>query len=228
MPFAVIAVVLLLVLAGAAALFRLMRRVATTGAPGALGSSSSARDPFTLGEPWRQFVQSANSSRLRFQDTIAKAPKGPTSDRLHEIASQIEAAADSVWATAQQGHQLSQARRQIETQGLAARLADARAAAAAKDPLSTNDTADRTVSSLEAQLASAGRMDEVIQSSTAQLKLLQAQLEESIARAAEVSAATADSGSLSQLGSDVDHLVDDLEALRQAIAETSRLGGTST
>ena len=80
------------------------------------------------------------------------------------------------------------------------------------------------MSSLEGQLASAGRLDEVTGQAEAKLKLLQAQLDETVARAAEMAAQAADSAALGALGDDVDHLVEEMEALRLALDETGALG----
>ena len=80
--------------------------------------------------------------------------------------------------------------------------------------------------SLEAQLDSARRLDEVTSRAEARLRLLQARMDESVARAAELSAASAaDASALAGLGDDVDNMVDELEALRLALEETS--GGVS-
>jgi len=53
------------------------------------------------------------------------------------------------------------------------------------------------------------------------LQLLDARLDEAVARAVELSL-NADVGALGGLGSDVDAVVGDMEALRQALEETNR------
>jgi hypothetical protein len=99
------------------------------------------------------------------------------------------------------------------------------AKAQADDPLSLDDTATRTVQSLESQLASAKRLDDVTDQAEARLKLLQAQLDEAVARAAELGVSSAaDASALAGVGDDVDHVVLEMEALRQALEET---GGRS-
>jgi hypothetical protein len=57
-----------------------------------------------------------------------------------------------------------------------------------------------------------------------QLRLLDARLDEAVARAVELSL-SGDSGKLTGLDSDVDDLVAEMEALRQALEETG--GGTA-
>ena len=191
-----------------------------------VGSSTAAMDPFTLGEPWRHFVSDALSAQRRFGETIAHAHAGPIRDRLAEIGERLDHGVDQVWATAQQGQNLRKARRNIDTTVVEQRLAEARAAAteAAKDPLPLDDTANRTVESLESQLAAASRLQDVTVQAEGKLKLLQAQLDEAVARAAELSAQVSDPTALSALGDDVDQLVDSMEALRIALEETSVRG----
>ena len=42
-------------------------------------------DPFTLGEPWRRFVQGAMQAEARFDQAVRSARSGPLRDRLEEI-----------------------------------------------------------------------------------------------------------------------------------------------
>ena len=43
-------------------------------------------DPFTLHDPWRRFVQSAQRSRNALHDTLRAAHDGPLKDRLTDVA----------------------------------------------------------------------------------------------------------------------------------------------
>jgi hypothetical protein len=160
---------------------------------------------------------------------VSRSPQGPLRETLTDIGRRLDDGVEQVWATAQQGQTLRQARRRIDVDVVTRRLTDARAIAAktqADDPLSLDDTASRTVESLESQLASAKRLDDVTAQAEARLKLLQAQLDEAVARAAELGASSAaDASQLAGVGDDVDHVVLEMEALRQALEET---GGHST
>ena len=57
------------------------------------------------------------------------------------------------------------------------------------------------------------------------LRLLQAQLDEAVARAAELSARAGDIGELTGVESSITEVTDQMEALRLALEETGRAGG---
>jgi hypothetical protein len=88
--------------------------------------------------------------------------------------------------------------------------------------------AEGTLASLRAQLASADRLDRVTAEAESKLRLLQAQLDEAVARAAELSVKAGDVGELAGVGDDIAHVVDEMEALRLALEETSGGGATAT
>ena len=79
--------------------------------------------------------------------------------------------------------------------------------------------------SLRAQLATAERLERVIGDADSRLRLLNARLDEAAARTIELSVQADDVDALSGLGDDVNTMVDEMEALRQAIEETG--GGTA-
>lgn len=227
-------VVVGLVLWLAASVVTLLRRTAAAPTTGARASGRRSIDPFTLGEPWRFFVRDALQAQDRFRDVVGRAPAGPTRDRLQEIGQRLDEGVEQVWATAQRGNTLRQARTRIDVPSLQRRLDDARRAmdtAAAADPLATDDLAGRTVASLQGQLDSAGRLDQVTAQAEKRLTLLQAQLDESVTRAAELSASAGDTAALAGVGTDIAHLVEEMEALRLALDETGGLSlgpGTSS
>jgi hypothetical protein len=203
----------------------LLRRAAAPPTAGGRGRRKDV-DPFTLGEPWRFFVRDALQAQERFRDVVSRAPAGPTRERLTEIGQRLDEGVDQVWATAQRGNTLRQARTRIDVPTLQRRLDDARAsidAAVAADPLHADDLADRTVASLQGQLDSAGRLDQVTAQAEKRLTLLQAQLDESVTRAAELSASVGDTAALAGVGTDIEHLVEEMEALRLALDETGGL-----
>jgi hypothetical protein len=216
--------------AGGAAIVAVLRRQAGVHVGGA-GTTRRRRgiDPFAVNEPWRRFVQDALQAQGRLDEVVRHVRPGPLRERLGEIAGRMDQGVREVWVTAQQGQALRTARRRIEVPALERRLGDARAHEAHQqeaDPLSIDDTASRTVQSLQAQLDSARRLDDVTTRAEARLRLLQARMDESVARAAELSAASAaDASALAGLGDDVDNMVDELEALRLALEETT--GGVS-
>jgi hypothetical protein len=229
---ALVAALVVAAAAGGVAIVTLLRRQAMLqigGAGTAGGRRRRGLDPFAVNEPWRRFVQDALQAQGRLDEVLRHVRPGPLRDRLADIARRMDDGVGEVWVTAQQGQALRSARRRIDVPALERRLDDARAEEArhrAAEPLSIDDTATRTVQSLEGQLDSARRLDEVTSRAEARLKLLQAQMDEAVARAAELAAASAaDATALAGLGDDVEHVVEELEALRLALQETS--GGVS-
>jgi hypothetical protein len=78
--------------------------------------------------------------------------------------------------------------------------------------------------SLQAQLDSASRLSRVAQDAADKLTRINAELDEAVARAVEVSLSleTGDVGGVSPLGTDVENIVGELESLRVALEEAGR------
>ena len=192
------------------------------------GEPGERIDPFTLNEPWRTFVQDALSARGKFREATERTRSGPLRDTLREVASRLEDGVSECWRIARQGESLVQSRRNIDTASIDRELAEAESAAAAHPD---DQIWARTLESLRAQRATAQRMDQVIEKARSELRLLDARMGEAVVRALELSAQTyLDTDSASSLSSDVDGMVTDLEALRQALEETHgpAIGGTSS
>jgi hypothetical protein len=182
-------------------------------------------DPFTLQEPWRRFVQEALQARTRFHEAVGRAPAGPLRDHLGEIAARMETGVSECWLIARRGQTLVEARRGIDLADVERQLAEVTGDAggdpgdgggAVPDP-----SRDRVVEALEAQRATAQRLDGVIGEARSELRLLDARLDEAVARTLELSATASADTSVAGLGTDVDALVTEMEALRQALEEAS-------
>jgi hypothetical protein len=83
---------------------------------------------------------------------------------------------------------------------------------------------------LQAQVLSAQRLSVVAQDARSRLELLNARLDEAVARAVELALQAEDATALSGLGGDVDDLVGEMESLRTALDEAGRAsrGATAT
>ena len=174
-------------------------------------------DPFTLAEPWRRYVGDALQARTHFEEAVHGTRGGPMRDRLREIQARVDTGVDEVWRIARRGHDLVDARRRIDPDVIEQDLAAARSSPEARVDGSTEQ---RTVESLDAQLATAHRLDTVIADADSRLRLLNARLDEAAARTIELAVQAHDVTDLGGLGDDVDEMVDEMEALRQAIEET--------
>jgi hypothetical protein len=170
-------------------------------------------DPFAVGEPWRHFVRDAVTARNRFDDAMRSTKPGPLKERLATIRQSVDAGVRECWEVAKQAQNIAQARKVLDVPTLRRRLEGLQA---------TDTDTSVTEGSLQAQLESAARLDAVLGDVTTKLQVLEAQLTEAVTRAIEVAALAGHDDELSGVGSDVDQVVDNLEALRLALAETSR------
>lgn len=192
-------------------------------------SDRTTVDPFSIGEPWRQFVQSAQRSRGALDQTLRSVKAGPLRDRLTEISERLSEAVDESSAIAQRGNEIDGAVKRIDPTRLRSRLAtlhqqqaDAAAANTLPSPddlVQGADPISTAIASVDTQLATADRLKALSAETANQLRLAQARLDELVARAAEVSIGTKDTDTYA---ANVDDLVDQLEALRLAVAETEQ------
>jgi hypothetical protein len=81
---------------------------------------------------------------------------------------------------------------------------------------------------LQSQLGSADRIQKVAYDARDRLRVLNAQMDEAVARAVELSLKATDIAALGGLSQDVESLVVELESLRQALDETSGTPGAPT
>ncbi|HUQ40557.1 MAG TPA: hypothetical protein VM030_10420 [Acidimicrobiales bacterium] len=177
-------------------------------------------DPFAIGDPWRRMVIDAQQAQARFQRAVDRSRPGPLRDRLAEMGSRLDHAVQECWRIACQGDNLEGALTQLEIGDVERDLAEAKGERRATG---ASPALDRTIKALEAQLASAERITNVAIDARDRLRLLNAQMDESVARAIELSVSSGDVSALNPLADDVDSLVGDLEALRQALEETGRV-----
>lgn len=164
-------------------------------------------DPFTVQEPWRQFVQGAQGSAIKLQQTIDTATDGPVKDRMQAVRQKLEHGMDETWKIARRGHEIDQAVHRLDPTALRSKL----------DSLRQRNDADEAISSIESQLASVERLKEQSTRTANRLRLTQTRLDELVARAAEVSVGAGDTDAYEH---DVEDLVVELEGLRLAIEET--------
>ncbi|HLM28882.1 MAG TPA: hypothetical protein VK360_03080 [Acidimicrobiales bacterium] len=172
-------------------------------------------DPFTVGEPWRQFVQTAQRSRRQLRDTLAGAPEGPLRDRLQDIADRLDRGLLEGWQIAKRGNEIDGIVRRLDPTRLRSRLATLQTQASNQP----TENLPAAISSVESQLASAERLKALSADTADHLRLAQARLDELVSRAAEVSVGASDTGHFAH---EVDELVLELEAMHQAVQELPR------
>jgi hypothetical protein len=174
-------------------------------------------DPMTIADPWRTFVREALDAQRRYRNAVRSATEGPMRDRLIEIGERIDAGVQECWRVASRGNQLNDAIANLD-------VPQARADLEAAKKASKDDKNDATVQSLQGQVDSAERIIDVANDAQQKLKLLDARLDEAVARAVELSIQADDVGELGGLGGQVEDVVSDMETLRVALEEA---GGTA-
>jgi len=178
-------------------------------------------DPRRLTNPWQTFVREALDAQVRYQRAIGNAREGPIRERLEEIGRRVAEGVQECWRIASQGHELQAALKQLEpAPELERRLELLRGREVPGTPTAS------VAQSLRNQLRTTQRIGEVAENASDRLRVLDARLDEAVARAVELSLRAGDAGELTGLESDVDALVADMEALRQALDETHGVGRT--
>lgn len=178
-------------------------------------------DPFTLSEPWRQFVQQGQRAGRRLRDTLATASDGPLKQRLQEIAGELERGLGEAYSIAQRGDQIDAAVNRLDPVRLRSRLATL------EQQTGTAATPEReaAIASVHTQLQSAERLKAQSRQTADQLRLTSVRLDELVARAAEVALGAAEPDHYAR---DVERLVEQLEALHLAVEETHQTGTNQT
>jgi hypothetical protein len=176
-------------------------------------------EPFTLGDPWRSYVVGAQQSKERFDRMVRDMAAGPLKDRLADLASRLDDGVAESWRIARRGNDITGALARLDTVSAQAELAQLRVATGNAMP--QRSTA-KTIEALEAQIASADRLQRTADDAQSRLRLLDARFDELVARGVEVSIG---SGDTDVLGNDVDGLVTELESLRIALEETNAADG---
>jgi hypothetical protein len=185
-------------------------------------------DPFSLREPWRHAVQEALKAQSRFRQAAADVAPGPLQDRLRSIGAQLERGVSEAGLVARRGQRLEDVRRQIDTGAVLAELQ--RVEANAGESWAAGSSLERTAQSLQAQLATAERIDGVLNETRDTLRLLDARLDEAVARSLELSVDADHPGDLGALGgvtTDVEDVLEEMEALRLALDEADGSGATN-
>ncbi len=178
--------------------------------------TSDRVEPFSLSDPWRSYVVGAQDAKIRFDRVVRDMERGPLRDRLAGLADRLEDGIDESWRIAKRGDDIAGALTRLDTVRTRTELAQIRVDLGDSAPSSAMA---KTIQSLEAQLASADRLQTIADGARDRLRLLDARFDELVARAVEVSVGSGDSD---VLGNDVDGLVTELEALRMALEDTAR------
>ncbi|MEZ5380564.1 MAG: hypothetical protein R2754_02070 [Microthrixaceae bacterium] len=193
----------------------LLRVGAAVGLPRPAGGTAERIDPYSLRDRWNRLVRDAQHAESNYVKALHGTPQGPLRDRLEEVRGHITESVTEVWEIAKAGDAVEGARGHINRTAVEAELAETRAMRSQGDTPSL----EATEQALLMQLATADRMDTTLRDSEARLRLLNARLDEAVTRAIELSVSQADATAAGTLRADVAGIVDEMEALRQAMVE---------
>ena len=171
--------------------------------------------PERLAEPWRSFVREAQDAARRYRRAVAATAPGPLRERLADIGTRIDTGVLESWRVAKRGDALEGALREMDVREVAGELQAVEADAQRRGPHAAS--LERTAAALRAQLDSASRLSAVAADARDRLRLLDARLDEAVARAVELSLGAEDVSAAGGLQGDVDQLVEEMEALRLAL-----------
>jgi hypothetical protein len=177
-------------------------------------------DPNKLRDPWRRSVVDALDAKRSFELACNRTRQGPLKERLVDIGRRIDTAVQEVWRIAQQGEALQSAYFQLEVEHVEEELAGL------VDQPST-PTREAAISALKAQLQAGYRIRKVGEDAIDRLKILNARLDEAVARAVELSVGTLHEEDLLGVSNQVDSLVQEMEHVRQALEETQGTRATA-
>ncbi|HKA92784.1 MAG TPA: hypothetical protein VKE97_03210 [Acidimicrobiia bacterium] len=243
------------VLAGAALPVAVLVGAAAYGVRVAFGLPRKPRperiDLAGLSQPWRAYVKDAMEAQRRYTRAVSTTEPGPLHDRLGEIGARLDAGVRECYRIGRRGAALDTGLAGLQTgvawadlmHGLDAFRVPAQLRERVQQGESIRDNAELAgelrkvgvdeqgldkLEALQAQVLSAQRLAAVAQDARSRLELLNARLDEAVARAVELSLRAEDATALQGLGGDVDDLVGEMESLRTALDEAGRAGRGAT
>ena len=176
-------------------------------------------DLTTLEPKWRRPVEEALAARQRFEGLVERLPGGPTRQRLEELRGRLDQGVVACWETATTAQAAAAALDTVEPDRVTARMKDLRyQLSAVPDDSAEAGRLRAELDALSTQLASISRVWDGLDEMGERLRLIELRLDGAVARAAELVLAPASGALLGQVEADLTGAVDELEALRQAVA----------
>lgn len=169
-------------------------------------------DPLAHVDPWRvpaRFsgaVQAALDARRRYGDIVARTRPGPVHDRLAALGARVDEGVAAVWDAATRAGDIESTLAGLDPARVTAQYKEAKRGAT--DP--------ELAEALAQRFASVQRLLNSLDDTDERLRLFEARLDATVARAAEVSLSAAGDG-LDAVSDELDGAVDDLTALHTAL-----------
>jgi small-conductance mechanosensitive channel len=172
--------------------------------------------PSTLPVRWSPAVQRVLTARASYRQLVGSLRAGPLRERVVALGERVDAGVLAVWEAAQRAAELEAVLGAIDASDATAahkeakrELEQARRAGAVPAGL------EERAQALAQRHASVQRLQNVLDDTDGQLTVLEARLEAAVARIAELAFRPDEAGA--SLTADLDDVVDELGALRQAL-----------
>ena len=172
----------------------------------------------SLPEPWRSFVRDAQQASGRFAALLSKVQPGPLHDELASIGLQVDEGVRACWDVAKRGAALDAARASLQLPRAEAELQRLQGERSLRAQQRMGlESLDAAIGAVQRQLQAGQRVEATAFEARDKLRTLNAQLDEAVAAAVEVAVRPA--VGTGGLGDQVQGVVDQLGALRQALDE---------
>ena len=159
-----------------------------------------------LGPRWQPFVTDAVAAEDRYLAAVRRVERGPLKDRLEAIGADVATAVEETWRVAAAGQDLTDARDAIDVATIIAELGLA------------ERTGGAGADARRRQLDIAKRIDQRLAATEQRLTDLDARLDEVVTRALDLGA-TQQTDALALIGTTVDDVVGELQALASSLDE---------
>jgi hypothetical protein len=153
-------------------------------------------------------VAAALDARRRYAEIVGRARPGPVRNRLAMLGARVDEGVGAVWATVTRAGDIEATLADLGPERVTAEYKDAKRSGA--DP--------ELVEVLAQRFTSVQRLLNTLDDTDERLRLLDARLGATVARAAEVALSASQDG-VDDVGAELDGVVDDLTALRLALDE---------
>lgn len=188
-------------------------------------------DMSRLRDPYREWVERGIASRDRYREALKEAPPGPLGSRLGSAVTEIDEVLAGLARIARRAQGIDDYLSQSSTRTVDENLRQAKQRLAETSDPDIIEERQRTVESLEEQAKVANRMRNTYDRSMSRMESTIITLDQLCAQLAEVLLATEDAQPSVQASgerSGLDDLVDQLEAVREAVAELDPTNVTLT
>lgn len=187
--------------------------------------AAEAVDLTALEPPWRAAVEELVASRTRLQEVAAQLPAGPTRDRVAGIAERVEASVRTAWDIAARAQAASRTVATLDVDAVQEQLKSARRRLATVQGADA-DAVQHEVELLAEQHAALHQLANAVDDARERLRLLDLRVDAAVARAAQLALLPDATGVLSSVDQELQLVVDELGALRDAFTVIGGLGPT--